>query len=1247
MKPTRVVRLLLHSAFCLLPSLCFGYGNLQFFDAHTNIVNTLWDERQYNSTAFSNGIPWLLNTNGLASSTLPDVTPGQLQYIVSNAFLVWQAAPETKIRFCYGGQTTNQPSGTYTNTLPPDPALDGDNVIGFGSLSSGVLGLTCQFILDDQFTFTSTNNSFGGTDLDPDIPEGTYPAGTILDADILISSSENWSVTGEYGMTDLQAVLTHEIGHFIGLCHSVVGAPYPAVMFPFAELNPDGLSGRDLKADDKAGVAAYYPSPTFSTTFGSISGQVTRQDNSNGVPSAHVVATLSNDLSQVIGVYSDASGVYRIEGLVPGNYIVRVEPLPKSATAYSAGDRINEIVESLHDVDFFPQVFNQTASETDATLITVSAGNDSTNRNFQVADGDGADPFEDDDSPGTARMLSTAGRKEFHNIYPAGDIDYFTFTGVAGKEYLIRTTDYGRDGADNPYQARAGVAYVVVTDQSGKIVAAQKEDGTDSWISFLPEQTATYYVSVKHWTRTHITSDAQGTGTQYAISILERVPSIYYVSSTGGSDATGSGSSANPWATIGYALSNTTATANQPLSIFAASGMYPEHLSVRSHVSLYGGFHPTSWARNPDLYPTIVDGGATGIVAGVDDRSRIDGLTIQNGNVGVETTGEQPPSPIVMNNVIRGNTNAGAGVYLVGSGAPILLGNLICSNSAVGGIHIQNCVPLVQGNRIIRNETRSGSSGDQQGGGAGIRIWQPTYDYSAEIISNEIVGNKSAYYGGGIACINSSLERIARNIIVGNSAAFGGALYTYYSPVVPTVEENVIASNHADKGAGLAFWEGDVIVRGNKIIGNSSPLSAVGLWFYSGFAPTTRTINNVFVGNWSPTNSVIAESGSYSARDGFVNNTIAYNQADGVSISSVYQSYAQEFYLYNNVIACNSGYGVRETVTDADPQFSFNNIFGNGLGGYYDDDTTNTYTTATDINTLVDNGPYADAADNVDWNPGFKPAPTGTASGIAYNSAKFQSVLTDSAALFVPNALAGLTVNPNTNQWLHFYIITNTTTTITTWGDMTSAATAPCSYQVFDYHLAGDSQNINAGMNIPVLPGQNVTAFLTNDIDGESRPFGVAFDIGADEFFDSDGDMLADYWEQRYSLSSTNADTDGDSMNDGWELAYRNPWLAQNGNVDPDGDGMSDLFESIAGTNPNDATSLLRMIGVTPHTTGSVDIFWTSVRGKKYKLFVTTNLVTTAFGSIGGTNIATAATTSFTDTSTNSALKFYKVQVLP
>jgi hypothetical protein len=72
------------------------------------------------------------------------------------------------------------------------------------------------------------------------------------------------------------------------------------------------------------------------------------------------------------------------------------------------------------------------------------------------------------------------------------------------------------------------------------------------------------------------------------------------------------------------------------------------------------------------------------------------------------------------------------------------------------------------------------------------------------------------------------------------------------------------------------------------------------------------------------------------------------------------------------------------------------------------------------------------------------------------------------------------------------------------------------------YHLRADSPCIDQGddASAPAI-----------DIDGESRPQGSACDMGADEFLDSDGDQLPDYWEilNELDMAADDADSDTDS----------------------------------------------------------------------------------------------------------------------
>jgi len=79
--------------------------------------------------------------------------------------------------------------------------------------------------------------------------------GEILDADIELNADDNrFSVLGDGASVDLQAALTHEAGHALGLDHSDVLA---ATMFEAA--SPGSLALRTLDPDDEAGICAVYP----------------------------------------------------------------------------------------------------------------------------------------------------------------------------------------------------------------------------------------------------------------------------------------------------------------------------------------------------------------------------------------------------------------------------------------------------------------------------------------------------------------------------------------------------------------------------------------------------------------------------------------------------------------------------------------------------------------------------------------------------------------------------------------------------------------------------------------------------------------------------------------------------------------------------------------------------------------------------------------------------------------------------
>lgn len=84
---------------------------------------------------------------------------------------------------------------------------------------------------------------------------------------------------------------------------------------------------------------------------------------------------------------------------------------------------------------------------------------------------------------------------------------------------------------------------------------------------------------------------------------------------------------------------------------------------------------------------------------------------------------------------------------------------------------------------------------------------------------------------------------------------------------------------------------------------------------------------------------------------------------------------------------------------------------------------------------------------------------------------------------------------------------------------------------------------------------------VTTDYRGLGRPRGAAFDIGAAEFFDADGDLMEDDWEAEYGL---------------------NPADPADGTADLDGDQASNAAEFALDTDPMDTNDPPRVFFVAP-----------------------------------------------------------------
>jgi hypothetical protein len=129
-------------------------------------------------------------------------------------------------------------------------------------------------------------------------------------------------------------------------------------------------------------------------------------------------------------------------------------------------------------------------------------------------------------------------------------------------------------------------------------------------------------------------------------------------------------------------------------------------------------------------------------------------------------------------------------------------------------------------------------------------------------------------------------------------------------------------------------------------------------------------------------------------------------------------------------------------------------------------------------------------------------------------------------------------------------------------------------------------------------------------------------------------------------LGSLPSDTDGDGLADAWEQQYFGG-LSANAGDDPDGDGMSNLREYRAGTNPTNPQSRFEIVEVKALATG-VQVRWSSQSNHTYIVRRAASLMTTpsSYQAIQSGIPATPPLNVFLDTSAAAnATQFYLIEV--
>ena len=299
--------------------------------------------------------------------------------------------------------------------------------------------------------------------------------------------------------------------------------------------------------------------------------------------------------------------------------------------------------------------------------------------------------------PATLPPVANAGSDQWVPMGAPVTLDGGASTGGAGLSY--RWTQTG--GPD----VTGGVGYLV--------------GAAPTFIAPPEVRTITFQLTV---------TDANGTSPTDGVSVtpIEPGPAMFVAST--GSDVSGDGSRAAPFATIGRAISAANAIGGfLTRAVYVGSGTYTS-FALSSGVSVYGGFVPGAWVRPAVLTPTTVSGPTPVNGIGVSNL-RLDGFSITGTDASTPGTsafgirlGNSTDVRLVNMRITAGrgaNGNAGplGGVGASGNaGGPGQAGASGSSSGGVGGVGGVGALPGGAGGTGGYDDT-NGNTGAPGGGG--------------------------------------------------------------------------------------------------------------------------------------------------------------------------------------------------------------------------------------------------------------------------------------------------------------------------------------------------------------------------------------------------------------------------------------------------------------------------------------------------------------------------------------------------